>query len=446
MPAPAPRAFPILASLATPLAPPPVRAARPYVASLEPPGPLPASPPAGHVTRDLRFDETQDHPGFGLTVERVLRIFRAAEAGDTTAQCDLFDDIIENDGHLRDLIDHRSQVVAGKAMVIQAGGPDSADQDAAEALAASINRMPGFISFVEHLLGFNRYGWAATEIDWDLTADRTIAPVWLTNVPARRFLLHRNHLTLRTRDNAYQGELLAPGKWVVSTGKGPLIARAGLMRTAAWFALFKRLSGRDWSIYAEKFGLPFVWAEYDETVAEDAKQAAEDAVEHIGEDGSAVVSKGVDIHIEEAGRNGDATKVHGGMITHCNREMSKLVNGSTLTNDNGDGGGSSYALGRSHENVRHENIEYDVRRIESAFVDGIARPFVHFNSLPARPPLLRVQYYRQLSPGERIALAQGMTQLGIPVSRDQMRQETGFKPPVDDADAAWGAAPMETTP
>ena len=60
--------------------------------------------PSTRITRPLRFDETQAHPGFGLTPERVLRIFRAAEAGYPAAQCDLFDDLIENDGHLRDLL------------------------------------------------------------------------------------------------------------------------------------------------------------------------------------------------------------------------------------------------------------------------------------------------------------------------------------------------------
>lgn len=408
-------------------------------ASLISPAPLPERPATTHVTHPLRFDDLQSHPGFGLKPERVIRIFRSAEHGFTTEQCDLFDDLIENDGHLRDLLDHRCQVVAGKTMVIQAGGPDAADQAAAEALAAAINRIPGFLSFVEHQLGFNRYGWAASEIDWQYT-DGLIVPVWLTDVPARRFLVHRGQLTLRTRDHAWEGKQLAPGKWVVTCGKGANLARAGLMRTAAWFAMFKRFSGRDWSIYAEKFGLPFVWAEYDETAAENAKEAAEEAVQHIGEDGYAAIAKGVQIHIEEAGRTGDAAKVHGGMIAHCNREMSKLVNGSTLSNDNGDSGGASYALGNTHDRVRHENVEYDVRRLEASFVDGISRPFVHFNALSARPPLMRVQYHRQLTPGERIRLAKGMTELGIPVSMDQMRQETGFKPPVGDDDAAWGAS------
>ena len=401
---------------------------------------LPEHPPEDRVARPLRFDEAQDHPGFGLTPERVLRIFRAAEAGYTPTQCDLFDDLIENDGHLRDLLDHRCQVVAGKPMVIQAGGPNPEDQEAAEALAAAINGVDGVLGFIEHQLEFNRYGWAASEIDWGYV-DGLIVPLGFANVPARRFLLKGNRLTLRTREFAWEGEPLAAGKWVVTRGKGTLLARAGLMRTAAWFAMFKRFSGRDWAIYAEKFGLPLVWAEYDETQSEDAKEAAEEAVANIGDDGQAVVSKGIDVHIEEAGRYGDATKVHGGMTTHCNREMSKLVNGSTLSNDNGDSGGASYALGDTHDRVRHENIEYDVRRVEESFLDGVSRPFVHYNALDAAPPILRVQYHRQLTPTERVLLAKGMVELGIPVSKDQMRKETGFKPPVDDNDAATGSLP-----
>lgn len=411
------------------------------LASLAPASALPAEAPAGHDTPALRFDERQDHPGLGLTPERVLRIFREAEAGYTSTQCDLFDDLIENDGHLRDLLDHRCQVVAGKPMVIQAGGPQPVDQEAAEALAGAINGVRGFLSFIEHQLSFNRYGWSASEIDW-VYRDGLAVPAWFTNVPARRFLLRGNRLALRTREYAVEGEALMPGKWVVTTGKGTLLARAGLMRTAAWFAMFKRFSGRDWSIYAEKFGLPLVWASYDDGRSEDAKAAAERAVANIGDDGHAVLEAGVDLHIEEAGRSGDAASVHGGMIGHCNREMSKLVNGSTLANDNADSGGASYAMSNTHDGVRHENSEYDVRRIEESFVDGVSRPFVHFNArfASAAPPLLRVQYYRLLTPGERVHLADKLVGMGVELSKDQLRKETGFKPPVDESDAVGGQA------
>ena len=107
------------------------------------------------------------------------------------------------------------------------------------------------------------------------------------------------------------------------------------MRTATWFALFKRYGTRDWVVFAEKFGTPLVWAEYDETQDEEAKVVAEEIVANIGDDGQAVVSKVIGVHIDSTAREGKADGIHGNLIAYCNREMSKLVNGSTLANDNG---------------------------------------------------------------------------------------------------------------
>src|SRR5262252_9603776 len=85
------------------------------------------------------------HPGDALTVKRVVTIFRSAEYGFPVDQCDLFEDVIENDGHLRGLVETRTDTVAGKEWIIQAGGDDPEDHKAAEMLAdalAVIEDMP----------------------------------------------------------------------------------------------------------------------------------------------------------------------------------------------------------------------------------------------------------------------------------------------------------------
>jgi phage gp29-like protein len=58
--------------------------------------------------------------------------------------------------------------------------------------------------------------------------------------------------------------------------------------------------------------------------------------------------------------------VHLAEISHCNAEMSKLVNGSTLTNDSTGSGGASYALGSVHDGVRLEAVQYDAETTSAA--------------------------------------------------------------------------------
>jgi phage gp29-like protein len=400
------------------------------------------------ATRTLpTYDRLQQHPGFGATPERVVQIFRTAERGFPKEQCDLFDDLVENDGHLRNLFEQRSQAVAGKPWVIQAGGPMAADQEAARALKDTLRSIPQLTEFFEHQLSFNLYGWAASEIDWERREGKVV-PTGFVNVPARRFRFgETGELRLLNDELDLEGEALWPGKWVVTRRRATMTARAGLMRTATWFALFKRLATRDWVVFAEKFGIPLVWAEYDEGLDDQAKHVAEEIVESIGEDGQAVVAKGVEVHIEAAARDGHAEGIHGHLVAYCNREMSKLVNGSTLANDNGDSGGASYALGNVHDHVRFDNVVFDAERLAESFRDQVSLPFVRYNGLDAAPPLLKVQVVKELDPLVRAQVASILTnELGIAVSQEQMRQELGFMEPANEADAAVGVRPLSPEP
>lgn len=416
--------------------------------SLQRPRPLGTTAPTGSDAREMPWD-VQGHPGYGVTVERVVAIFGLAEGGYPREQCDLFDDLVEGDCHLRSLFEQRSQAVAGKPHVIQAGGGDDEDKAAARALAFAMSKLP-LIPFFEHQLTANKYGWGATEIDWGLLEfeGRTwVVPVWLANVPARRFRIDvpTNTLRLVTAKEPIKGEELRPGKWCITQRPGPL-ARAGLMRSATFPTCYKRFGTRDWVIYANKFGLPLVLVSYEDdgapgAVDDPSRQVGLEIVANIGSDGGAVVPKGVTVDIKEAGRGADASKTHGGLISYCNAENSKLINGSTLANDNAGSGGASYALGEVHASVRWDNVQYDAALLEESFRTQIGAAFVAFNQLAAAAPILRVQVVRDLTPLVRAQVTDiYVNKLGGKASRTQLSEELGYRAPLDDEDELAGAA------
>lgn len=294
--------------------------------SMTRPSALPRKAPTGTEAREIPFDQWADHPGFGCTPQRVVTIFRLAEAGWLQQQCDLFDDLIEVDCHLRNLFEQRAQAVAGTDWVVQAGGPDAIDAQAAKVLGDALSRLP-ITEALEHLLSFNRYGFAAMEIDWDVRevdGRPWVVPVHFACVPARRFRLapKTEELRLLTASNSTDGVPLTPGKWIVVKRAVNSLPRSALMRTAAWPALYKRFGTRDWVVYAEKFGIPLPLVKYNERNDDEAKTVAEEIADNIGNDGAAVVPEGIEVEIVEAGRNGDSSGTHGGLIGFCNREMS----------------------------------------------------------------------------------------------------------------------------
>ncbi|MCA9679820.1 MAG: DUF935 family protein [Myxococcales bacterium] len=415
--------------------------------SLVRPEPLPLEAPAGRTARVLPSDRYTDHPGHGLTPQKILQIFRLAECGFPSLQCDLIDDTVENDAHYRNLYEQREQAVAGKPWIIQAGAPGAREAEAAFALDRALRRLT-MVETYQHQLSFNRYGWGASEIDWDVVAldgRRWVAPVWFATVPARRFRIDdQDQLRLLTKEEPVDGVALAPGKWWITKRTGGKLARVALSRTGTWLSLFKRNTTGDWYIYAQKFGLPLTLAFYDDNGGTDetSKTVAKKIVEDISEDGGAVVPKSIEVKFESADRNGDATGTHGGLISFCNRELSKLINGSTLSNDNGDSGGASYALGDVHDAVRWEQVLYDAERLQESFRVNVAVPFLRFNGMDdVAPPVLRVQVVRDLTPRQRADIAEIMIRNGLELSKSQLRQELGFREPIDETDRLIGSAP-----
>ena len=77
--------------------------------SLVRPGALPRQAPRGRSAREVQLDKWVDHPGYGLTPQRLVQIFALAEAGYPREQCDLFEDLVESDAHLRNLLEQRCQ-------------------------------------------------------------------------------------------------------------------------------------------------------------------------------------------------------------------------------------------------------------------------------------------------------------------------------------------------
>lgn len=418
--------------------------------SMQRPRPLGATAPSGTDAREMPWDQIQGHPGYGVTIERVISTFGQAECGHPREQCDLFDDLIEGDCHLRSQFEQRSQAVAGKPYVIQAGGPTEEDKRAARALAFALSRLP-LIQFFEHQLTANKYGWGATEIDWGLLEfeGRTwVVPVWLANVPARRFKIDvvTNTLRLLTAARPSDGEELRPGKWVITRRPGPL-ARAGLMRSATFPTCYKRFGTRDWVIYANKFGLPLVLVSYDDdggggpkaTADAASREVGQEIVRNIGSDGGAVVPSGIKVDIKEAGRGADASRTHGGLIAYCNAENSKLVTGSTLANDNSQSGQGSYSQAEVHNSVRWDNVQYDASALEESVRTQLSAAFVAFNGLAAAAPLLRMQVVRDLTPLVRAQVtAIYVNELGGDASKTQLAEELGYRAPLDEGDKLKG--------
>lgn len=292
-------------------------------------------------------------------------------------------------------------------------------------------------------------GYSGCEIDWGVRrigGRDCIVPTWYAPVPVRRFRINAgalgllnggglDELRLITDYRRPLGDQLRTRKWFILRRSGTSLARAGLMRIGAWPAMGKRYGFRDWVIWMEKFGQPTPIASYGEETDEESKAVAAEIIRSLGEPNGAIKPKSIEVEFAEAKRFGDSGSVHQAEIDHCNAEMSKLVNGSTLTNDNKGSGGASYALGSVHDGVRWEAVQHDAERLETAFETDVSAAFVAFNDLRCAPPKLKIQVVRDLDPMTRVQVASKYkNELGGKISAQQMGQELGFREPSGDGD------------
>lgn len=377
------------------------------------------------------FDRYGRHPGRGLSVERILQIFRQAEAGRPSLQCDLFDDVYERDAHLRDQFDMRITAVAGKQWIIQPGGDAEADVEAARLLEVALRRVANFREMVEHLLTCHLYGWAATEMLWDeieIDGRRVFAPVWFENVAHRRFAFDEfGEPRLVVKAAEPEGIQLAPGRWLFTARRHRSIPMSGLMRTAVFWSLFKMRAVTNWVLYNERFGIPIPLGTYKDNTPPEEKAALDQAVSKIGTDFWATFLEDCQITSLKTDGSIAPNAVQGAMVDLCNAEISKLVTGATLTSGEGTSAGS-YAQATVHENRLYDAASEDAEvRIPQIIAQQLAKPFVEWNGLTGRPPKIKFHLVRETDPQARMAIFQGAMQMGLALDADQVRAEMQLK-------------------
>ncbi len=406
--------------------------------------------PSKRSQADARPTWTTYHRYFGdLDPERIECAFHAADHGDPSDQVLLVSDLIRRDPSTANLYNSRVEAVAGRPWGLVPGGTTAADIRAAQLLEKAL-RGPdtGFAASTSHWLTVNRIGWAASEIIWTYDRKgRLIVPGGFIDVHPSDFRIAREReLLLRTVD-APLGETLDTGSWMVVTlpGTEPLAAR-GLGRTTTAWSAIKLVGFRNWTGYVAQYGIPLLALKLGltgEDTDQPGREAGEELLARLGEDLKAILPLDAEL-MKLDGARPDAS-LHQAFEDWIDRQIARLVSGVTLTSDGG-GTGSTYALGRVHAEVRWQLIQRDAVLLGEAFERCVARPFVEFNGMNARPPRIAWHTVQNLSPLTQVQLfATAANEAGLDTSAQQLRELTGLRPPIDDADRLAGRAPTAST-
>ena len=208
---------------------------------------------------DLRAMSVSIYDGLAarlrLTPDRLVNIISNADNGDPREQAVLFSTILEKEPIVAAHLQTRRLAVQSCPWSVQS----ETNQKLADEITAEL-RAAGLTKAVGHLLDCIGTGYSGVVVDWakggaGIRGFVPISPdVWTFDeggFPAISTVDGRNEEPLA---NFHPAQII----YIVNDGKAGLPCRRGVMRTLLWMHLFKNSSFRDWGVFLERFGIPFI--------------------------------------------------------------------------------------------------------------------------------------------------------------------------------------------
>ncbi|MGL5799271.1 MAG: DUF935 domain-containing protein [Plesiomonas sp.] len=319
------------------------------------------------------------HPGKGISIRKLPSILEAAERGDLSAQADLFEDMIERDGHIFSEMAKRKNALLTLDWSIEP--PENAtteEKKLADLVSAWMKDIPEFEDITLNAAEAIGHGFAAQEIEKWEREDNVWLPTKIKLRPHRWFCTTPDmDDQIRLCDGSMNGTELWPFGWLVHThnAKSGYIAQSGLYRVLVWPYLFKNYSTRDLAEFLEIYGLPARIGTYAAGASPDEQDKLMQALVSLGHNAAGIMPQGTDIKFESAA-SGQADPFMA-MIDWAERTESKVILGATLTSQ-ADGKSSTNALGNVHNDVRHDILIADARQLEG-FYRGMIRMLLSIN-------------------------------------------------------------------
>lgn len=140
----------------------------------------------------------------------------------------------------------------------------------------------------------------------------------------------------------------------------------GLLEIAAREVIWKNYSRSDWSRASEKFGMPLLAIKTNAS-SEKEVDKMQDMAENFGSNGYVIIDKNDDVTMNTLSATDNFYKSYLELSNLCDSNISKLINGQTMTADNG----SSYAQANVHERILNNYTRARVQKIQNWINDTL---------------------------------------------------------------------------
>lgn len=366
----------------------------------------------------------------GMTAARLLGIIDQAEGGSTEELFALYRDVIASDTHIQSEFAKRKDAVLGDTVAVLPFDKADPRCAASKELCAGIVDGQPFAVLCDWLLNATLYPVAVAEKVFAPTpGGYRLARV----VPVPFRLLDYSGGSLKICDADAQGNRLStshepdPARYIVHRGHNlPLPDTwGGPMRACLFWWLLKTMNRQWWAELLERFGMPFLKGKFSDDQGKAILKQAFALAQRLG---GVVISKNTEVEIQQAA-SGDSSNSHERFIDVCNREISRLIVGQTLSSTadaTGLGSGTASLQGAVKDDIRKK----DARLLAVTIRAQLFSQFCSVNGAPGPAPLV---IFGSDSSAEMVALVglvKGLGEAGLEPDDDALdtiSERVGFR-------------------
>jgi phage gp29-like protein len=328
-----------------------------------------------------------------LDAERLGSILRSAESGDMEDLFSLYRDIISGHTHAQAEFAKRKLAVLGEdAVFAPHDEKQPADATTAAAVEEQITALPNWLDIQLHLLDSTLYPLSLVEKIYR-PSDRPgylYELAELRPVPYRLLDYSDGHLMIYDVDSS--GNRLAtkhhpdPTRYIIHRGH-PLTSLpdtwGGPMRAVTFWYLFSVMDRHWWSRFLDRYGAPFIEANYDES-DDSARLILARAFQSATKLFGIAVPKSVQLKMHQAAAAGSSDAFEA-FHAVANAEMSKVIVGQTLSATAASTGLGS-GVADQQESVRQDIRQFDATRLAHTLRTQLFVPLCRLNAWTGRPP------------------------------------------------------------
>lgn len=322
-----------------------------------------------------------------MTVEHVHAVIDEAVHGNTTRMFALYRDIILQHGHIQTELNKRKLAVLGDPLNISAVDDQPDHEETVRLLKLSVKHTDGLdMAAPVHLLDSALYPVSVCEKVFKPSKKPGLRYELEQLIPVSHELLDFTTGTLHIKEineNGHPtGQIYKPDPSRHVIHRGHLLSTpdnfGGPFRALVFWWLLST-QGRDWwSRYLERYGSGFLIGRYDQN-DDDSRRILEGAFQYATTIGGLVVTRETQVEIAQA-NTASTGEAYEKFIAVCNREISKIILGQTLSAE-AQSTGLGSGVSKAHEKVRSDYRDFDALSLASTLKNQVYDQLADINGL-----------------------------------------------------------------